>query len=157
MADENILQTLKICRGYLLQTIKDVSDEQMLIVPDGANNNILWNLGHLAHGHAGLIYGPCGLTPPVPDNYGGLFTSGTSPSTWAEAPPVADVKRVFRESFKQSIEDYSSGAFDDFTPRDLVPGIAVQNVEQAFGFVCIHEGVHIGSIISILNLMGVSK
>jgi len=154
MADENILGTIELSRGYLLQTIAKTSDEQLLIVPEGANNNILWNLGHLALSHAGLTYGPCELTPPVPENYGPLFKGGTSPSSWDDAPSVDEVKECFHATHSKMLEDYRAGVFDGFKPKDLMPGVTLNNVEQAFGFNCIHEGVHIGTIISILNLMG---
>lgn len=153
MADSNIMNSFGLARGYLLQIIKDVSDEQMLVVPEGANNNILWNLGHLAHAHTGLTYGPCELASPIPENYGDLFKGGTSPSTWEETPSIADVKEHFRGSHAKILEDYQAGVFDGFKPRDLMPGITLANVEQALGFNCIHEGVHIGTVISILNLM----
>ncbi len=154
MADENVLQSMGLARGYLLTIIKDISDEQMLIVPEGANNNVLWNLGHLAMSHAGLTYGPCGLDSPVPENYGALFKGGTSPSTWDEAPSVAEVKDVFKSSHKKTLEDYKNGAFDDFKPRDFMGGVTLDNVEQAIGFNLIHEGVHIGALINIKNQMG---
>ncbi len=153
MADANILNTAALCRGYLMQMIKDTSDEQMLVVPDGAHNNILWNLGHLAHAHVGLTYAPCGLTPPIPENYGDLFKGGTSPSTWDTAPDLAEVKENFRASYAKLLEDYQAGVLDAFKPMDLMPGITLNNIEQAIGFNCIHEGVHIGTIISILNLL----
>ncbi len=153
MADANILSTVGLCRGYLLQMIKDTSDEQMLVVPAGAHNNILWNLGHLAHAHTGLTYGPCGLTPPIPENYGDLFKGGTSPSTWDAAPDLAEVKEYFHSTHAKILEDYQAGVFDGFKPRDLMPGVTLGNIEQALGFNCIHVGVHIGTIISILNLM----
>ena len=154
MADENLLKTMDLCRGYLLQTIGKTSDEQLLVVPEGASNNILWNLGHLALSHAGLAYGPCGLTSPVPENYGALFKGGTSPSTWDETPSAPDVKEQFTAIHKKMKEDYRAGAFDSFKPMELMPGVTLDNVEQALGFNCVHEGVHLGTIISILNFMG---
>jgi len=153
MADQNILNTVELSRGYLLQILSKVSDEQMLIVPEGANNNILWNLGHLAMSHAGLTYGPCELASPVPERYGPLFKGGSSPSTWDEAPSLDEVKECFKATHTKMIEDYKAGVFDGFKPKDLMPGITLANVEQALGFNCIHEGVHIGTIISIINLL----
>ena len=44
--------------------------------------------------------------------------------------------------------------FTQGTLMDLMPGIKLENIEQALGFNWVHEGVHIGTIISILNLMG---
>ena len=154
MADANVLKAMDLCRGYLLQTISKTSDEQMLLVPEGANNNILWNLGHLTHSHGGLAYGPCGLKPPVPENYASLFKGGTSPATWDETPSVADVKEQFSATLQKMKEDYQAGIFDVFKPMDLMPGVTLDNIEQALGFICVHEGVHIGTIISIMNLMG---
>ena len=154
MADENVLQSMGLARGYLLTIIKDMSDEQLVVVPEGANNNVLWNLGHLALSHAGLTYDPCGLDSPVPENYGALFKGGTSPDSWDEAPSVAEVKDVFKNTHKQMLEDYKNGAFDGFKSREFMGDVTLDNVEQAIGFNLIHEGVHIGALISIKNLMG---
>ena len=153
MADENILNTMDICRGYLQNIIGKLSDEQLVTVPGGANNNILWNLGHLAHSHAGLTYGPCEVPLPIPDSYEDLFKGGTSPANWEQTPVVSDVKEEFNGLYKKIRQDYKSGVFAAFKPRELMPGATLENIEQALGFVCIHEGVHIGSIISICNLM----
>lgn len=153
MADENVLKTMDICRGYLQGIIGKLADEQLLEVPEGANNNILWNLGHLAHAHAGLAYGPCDLPLPIPETYGDLFKGGTSPSTWDQTPDLGDVREQFTSLHKKMKEDYEAGIFDAFKPRDLMPGVTLQNIEQALGFNCVHEGVHIGAIISICNRM----
>lgn len=154
MADENLLQSMDLARGYLRTIIHQLSDEQLVIVPEGASNNVLWNLGHLALSHAGLIYGPCGLESPVPESYGELFKGGTSPATWTETPSLSDVQEQFKAVHERMKDDYRSGVFDGFKPREFMAGVTLSNVEQALGFNIIHEGVHIGALISIRNLMG---
>lgn len=154
MADENLLQSMDLARGYLRTIIHKLSDEQLVIVPEGASNNVLWNLGHLALSHAGLTYGPCGLAPPVPESYSDLFKGGTSPAAWDKAPSVSDVQEQFKGVHERIKEDYRNGVFEDFKPRELMAGITLSNIEQALGFNLIHEGVHIGALISIRNLMG---
>lgn len=156
MADKNVIASMELARGYMLGILRGVSEEQMVVVPEGAKNNVLWNLGHLAQSHAGLVYGPCGLESPVPGHYAGLFKGGTSPSTWDEAPSVAEVKACFKDSHKQMMDDYRKGAFDSYAPYEMMKGVVIENVEQAIGFNIVHEGVHIGAIISICNLLGVS-
>lgn len=153
MADENLLRSTDLSRGYLRTIIHKLSDEQLVIVPEGASNNVLWNLGHLTLSHAGLAYGPCGLESPVPENYGELFKSGTSPANWDEAPSVSEVQEQFKGVHERMKEDYRNGAFDGFKPRELMAGITLDNIEQALGFNLIHEGVHIGALISICKLM----
>ena len=155
MADENILGTMNFCRGYLQNIIGKLSDEELVAVPNGANNNILWNLGHLTHAHAGLTYGPCELPLPIPDSYENLFKGGTSPATWDQTPAVSDVKEEFNGLHEKIMEDYKAGTFAAYKPRELMPGVTLENIEQALGFNCVHEGVHIGTIISICNLMKV--
>ena len=149
MADEQAFLAVEIARGYLMQYVTDLSDEQLLEVPDGAKNNVLWNIGHVVFSHAGLTYGPAGLTSPVPESYEALFKGGTSPSDWSETPPIDEVKGLLESSTAQTKEDYLAGKFDGFKSMDLMPGVTLATVEQAFGFNGIHEGVHLGFIMLV--------
>ncbi len=38
---------IKKARYYLLDGIKDLSADQLNQIPEGFNNNILWNLAHM--------------------------------------------------------------------------------------------------------------
>jgi len=67
----------KQVRGMTLGVIKDLSDEQLLIVPEGLNNNILWNLGHMVISQQYFVYHASGNDMLVPHTLGADFGRGT--------------------------------------------------------------------------------
>lgn len=153
MANASIVKSIVTARGYFLQTIQGLSEEQLTAVPEGASNSVLWNIGHIVCSNAGMVYGPCGLESPIPASYEALFKGGTSPATWSEAPSTEEVLKHFRGMNDDIIAKYTSGALDGFKSHELMPGLAHDNVEDALGFCCVHEGVHIGSVIALKKLL----
>ena len=151
MANASITKSLVTARGYFLQTITGLSEERLLKVPEGASNNILWNIGHIVHSNSAMIYGPCGLESPNPANYVDLFRGGTSPADWSSTPPIDEVLGHFKSMNKQIITKYTGGAFNTFNTFELVPGMTLDNIEDALGFCLIHEGVHLGIVMALMK------
>lgn len=151
---ESLAKNLQIARGYMMQKVDDLSPEQLLEVPDGAANNVLWNLGHVVMSHYGMLYKPSGVELPVPQAWEDWFKPGTSPSDWTEQPPVDEVIAAARNQIPHIIENYSKGAFASFKPYDLVPGVTLSSPEDAMGFMLTHEGSHVGIVISLRRLLG---
>ena len=156
MSSESLVKSLMICRGYMSMHTKGLTDEQLLEVPEGLENNILWNLGHLYDSHCGMTYGRCGVDNPCPESYADLFKGGTKPADWAETPSIEEVVGNFDGIMDKIIADYSSGVFANFEANELAPGMKLDSIEDTFGFLLIHESVHHGNIISMRRLIGVS-
>ncbi|MBB3113204.1 hypothetical protein FHS18_005307 [Paenibacillus phyllosphaerae] len=64
-------------------TPRDIID----IVPEGMNNSIRWNLGHILVAWDNGIFPKISEHRRVPQSYYDLFRKGTSPYTWTEEPP----------------------------------------------------------------------
>jgi len=54
---EFLFDQLKIIRNNTINAVKELSQNQAVEVPEGFNNSILWNLGH--------IYRPVRLNEPI--------------------------------------------------------------------------------------------
>lgn len=155
MSTQALVKTLMICRGYMSMHTKGLTDEQLLAVPEGTENNILWNLGHLFHSHCNMTYGRCGVDNPCPAHYGDLFKGGTKPADWKETPSIKEVTDHFNGSMDKLVGDYTAGKFANYEKLELAPGMTMDNIEEALGFVVIHESVHHGNIITLRRLLGV--
>jgi len=151
VANASITKSLVTARGYFLQTIAGLSEDQLITVPEGASNNILWNIGHIVHSNSSMVYGPCGLELPTPASYVDLFAAGTSPADWTSTPPIDELLEHFKRMNKDIIAKYTGGAFNNFKAYELVPGLTLDNIEDTLGFCCIHEGVHIGVVMALKN------
>ena len=84
-----LLDQMKEIRGYLLGSTKGLSHEQLVVVPEGFSNNILWNVGHAITDNCSMLYPPAGHEFPLPNNYLDWFAPGTSPADWVETPSCA--------------------------------------------------------------------
>ena len=157
MSAEAIFKTLGAARGYFLQTIKDLNEEQLLEVPEGFNNNVLWNVGHIVHTHCGLTYGPCGADSPIPDSFVDLFKGGSSPSDWSETPSIDEVMGLFKSQGEQFQKDYAAGKFENYNKVELFDGYALENIDEALGFNIFHEGVHIGMVVRLVKALNAVK
>ncbi len=144
MSAESVLKTLQACRGFFQKAVNDLSEEQLLEVPDGSNNNVLWNMGHIVYSNCGMTYRRCGLDMPIPEAYIDLFKAGSSPSDWADAPPVKEVVDHFNTGTAKICEDYRAGVFKDFEAFELMPGYKIESIEDVLAFNIFHESVHIG-------------
>ena len=139
-------------RGNFVHNLEGLSNEQLVAVPDKINHNILWNLGHVVHSLYSMTYKPCGLTPPIPDTYEGLFKGGTSPKDWAETPDVEEVLGHIKNSANVIAGELSKGAFDGFKELDLA-GTKLSSIEQVLAFHLFHEGIHMGMCMEIKKLV----
>jgi len=154
MSAESLIKTLMISRGYFQNQMSGLSDEQMLEQPEGATNNIIWHLGHIAHSHNSMVYKACGLDGSVPDSWADLFKGGTSPSDWPENPPIDEVKDRFKNQMNEIVADYQAGKFTNFNKIELTPEVSLDTIDESLGFVIIHESVHIGLAIALKQRLG---
>ena len=122
-------------RAYLLKTVGGLSNEQLLAVPPGLKNNILW-----------------GKTPPVPKVYHDLFKNDTSPADWKETPDAEEVKSVLAELNQRQLEAETSGQLANRKPFSL-GSLLIETNDDAMIFNLWHEGIHLGLSMSIKRLV----
>ena len=157
MINESIYKIVRMTRSYMSRHVTDLDEEQLLEIPDGAGANVLWNVGHVLFTHASMLYPPCGLPMPIPEEYEALFKAGTSPSDWSETPNVEEVLGRLKDLTEHTYVDYKTGKFDQYEDRELLKGYSLDSVEDAFAVNILHEGVHIGVIMSLRKQLGAVK
>jgi hypothetical protein len=140
MARQELVGLLLGGQGLIEKSIDGMSDEQLSAVPEGMSNNILWNLGHLAHS--------------LPEAFPDQFKGGSSPSTWEEAPSVSEVVESFKKLTPRVTDDLLAGKFDSYEAFDLMPGFTMGSIEQVLGFHLMHTGMHMHAIGAIKKALG---
>jgi hypothetical protein len=150
-----LIASARIARGYMRQRIDGMSDGELLRIPTGAENNVLWNVGHVVLSHYRLVYRPSGATVPVPEHWNDWFLPGTSPANWGRnAPSAGDVLDQFDAQFDRIEADHAQGLFATYKPFELKSGSRLGSVEEAMAFNLMHEGIHIGAVIALKQRMG---
>jgi hypothetical protein len=116
-------------------------------VPNGFNNNILWNLGHLIVATENLLFKASGRETHHPEGYEEAFGGGTSPKTWTAEP--ATKNEVLSHLVEQSkrISTTFEGHVGDALPKELtIAGIEMKTVRDLLEFTMIHETMHFTTI-----------
>jgi len=73
------IDTLRKLRLTTLKGIEGLSAEQLNKIPEGYNNNIIWNLAHLIAGQQSICYTRAGLPTPVEESFVNAYKPGTKP------------------------------------------------------------------------------
>ena len=146
--------TFRITRHHMMRELEGLSHEDMLVIPDGRDDNVIWNVGHLLCSLSRLTYVFSGHPLPIPEHYLELFGKGTSAKNWTESPNVAEVLANFTSVAVQVEMDYVSGKFNGYKSLQITPEDTISSVEEAVAFHCFHEGLHIGMIITLKELLG---
>lgn len=145
----SVFGTLKKQRQLIHKTVSDLSREELLAIPAGRTNNIVWNLAHIITVQQGLAYGLTGNPMNIPDEYRAWYFRDTSPADWTGEPDVARLLQELLTLPEQTESDYVSGRLVNFTPYTTTTGVSLETIDDALGFNNFHEGIHYGIILSI--------
>lgn len=147
------IEQLKIIRSAGLRLVSEMDNEHIWLVPEGFNNNLAWNLGHLVVTQQLLHYKLAGLPMLVDDTLVENFKKGTGPSQWGDLPDMRQVRTLFRELPERLAEDYAGGKLERFEPYKTSAGITLNTVDEAILFNNFHEGLHIGYMMAMARLV----
>ena len=146
--EQTIIQHMETVRGITEQTMKKIPEEVSDIIPEGFNNNIRWNFGHIAFVQEKLVFGILGKEMNIPKEYEQLFGAGTKPSEWIETPPsFTEIAEVLTEQ-KTRIKDFIPGRLHENLSKPFTNrvGITLYTVGEAFLYSFYHEAIHIETI-----------
>jgi len=124
----------------------DLTLEQLLAIPEGFNNNILWNTAHLITVQQQLVYGLSRLPLNVPMSYIKKYGRGSFPSPNTTLEEVTEIKNNVLKPLEKTLSDYKNGAFKEFTPYETAIKKVLHNVEEAMDFSSFHDSIHIDRI-----------
>lgn len=145
----NLIQT----RTFLSKLIKDYTQEQMEVIPEGFSNNILWNLAHLVVTQQSLHYALSGNKLLVDELLVAENRKGTSPKDWTNPPRKHDILELLETLPKQLQTDYDQGKFQDYKSYRTSIGITLSSIEEAIIFNNYHEGIHLGTILALRKFL----
>ena len=139
----------KKLRQYILENIKDLSNEQLNQVPTGFSNNIIWNLAHLVAVQQAVCYKRAGKDFKIEESYFDLFKPGTKPELIFDDAMIAKTKTIFIENIDFLQNDYNNKEFENYTTWTTRAGLEITNIDIAINFMMYHEGLHEGLIGSL--------
>ncbi|MFC6268646.1 DinB family protein [Frigoriflavimonas asaccharolytica] len=131
-------------RKNLLDILQKNSVEDLLIIPDGYNNNIYWNIAHTVATEQLLHYYLSGNPFRIDKYWVENYKKGTLPTSEVSATEVEDLGFLLTETSKILMKDYDADFFSDYTPYTTSFGMDLKNIQDAIIFNNIHESLHLG-------------
>lgn len=144
---------LRKSRELVLKRIEGLSHEQLHKIPEGFNNNIVWNVAHLVVTQQLLHYKLSGLQCLVPDELIENYRKGTSPSEEMNEEDFEEVKELLAGLPDTLEEDYKEGIFKEYTEYPTSTGFVLSSIDNAIAFNNLHEGIHLGTIMALTKLV----
>jgi hypothetical protein len=146
------IERIRNARIYLLGLIEDLTIEQLNEIPEGYNNNIIWNLGHMIASQQSICYLRSGVKMFVDEEYPALYKPGTIPNKFVEGAEADRMKKLFITVIDQFGIDHEKGLFLNHPHWKTSYGMEVANIEEAISFVLFHEGLHVGYIMALRRI-----
>lgn len=136
-------------RKTLSQFLQGYTLEQLNKIPEGYNNNLIWNIGHIVVVQQMLVYKLSGLPMMISDEMVNKYKKGSAPIQEATQADVDEIKKFLFETIDQTKIDLDNKIFENFQEFTTMTGFAVKNAKDAISFNIYHEAIHTGIMMGI--------
>lgn len=147
---ELLFKQFEMTRGFFLRDLQDVTAEQASVQPEGFNNTIHWQVGHVLTVTEQFMLGYPRKTTHLPANYIELFGNGTRPADWSgEIPSLEVLAGQLREQLGR-IKEVPAELLDQKLNK---PFLGLETVGELANMALFHESYHLGQIHSMKKLV----
>ena len=123
--------------------------EELNKVPEGFNNNIIWNIAHTIVTQQLLVYKLSGLPMLLSEDMVAAYRKGTKTERDLSQGEVNHVKGLLLSTIEKTKNDYNNKFFQSYTEYTVSTKSTLSNVEEAIDFNNFHEGIHLGYILAL--------
>ncbi len=146
------LEVLSNTRRFFRKYLDDLSLEDLNKIPEGFNNNIIWNIGHILVTQQLLAYKLSGLPMMISDTLIAKYMKGTKPEGFIDQDEVDEIKELLLSTIEKTKEDFNNGLFKNFKEYTVsTTGNTLTTIDDAFQFILFHEGMHLGYVMALLR------
>jgi len=147
------IDKLKKSRKLTLKLIEGLTIDQVNKIPEGFNNNIVWNLAHLVVIQQLLCYKMSGLECKISNEMIAEFQKGAKPTYKVLSEEFQIIKKQFIELPEVLEEDLNKDIFKNYIDYTTSVDVTLKNIEDAIIFNLFHEGIHLGIILQLKKLV----
>lgn len=147
------IDLIRQTRSKALEIISGLSIPELNKIPEGFNNNIIWNLGHLIAAQEGIFYLRGKLELTIEQEFFNSFKNGSRPEREIQAEEIEMIKSLLFSSLDQFESDLDKNVFNNYPAWTTSMGIAINSIDDAIHFLPFHEGLHLGHIMTYKRII----
>jgi len=137
-------------RPFFKQHIENNSLEDLNKIPEGFNNNIIWNIGHIVVTAQLLAYKLSGLPMHISDELVNKYRKDSKPDSAVTQEEVNQIEKLLFSTLEQLESDYKKDVFKTYNAYTVsTTGNTLTNIEEALQFILFHESMHLGYILAL--------
>ncbi len=146
---EALFNSWKTSRKLFMTFFENYSLDQLNKIPEGFNNNLIWNIGHVIVAQQRLIYTGSNQQANISDSLVSKYQPGTRPTEPVSQAEADELKTLLTSVIEPTIADFHKGIFVSYNERTTLTGFHLSSIQDAFLFNNYHEGIHLGCMMSI--------
>ena len=150
---QEILAITKASRNMVTKLIEGYTVEQLNKVPEGFNNNIIWNVAHIMVTQQLLVYKLSGLPMLVTEEMIEKYRKGSKTEHFASQDEVDEILSLLTQTIAKTEVDIQHNVFINFTEYPTSAGYVLTSAQDAMTFNNFHEGIHLGVILGLRKLV----
>lgn len=144
---EYVFEQLNFVRNVTLHIVKDVTESQADALPEGFNNNIRWNLGHIYLVQELFAFHFAQEPVQIPEGFSELFAKGTTPTDWTVQPPQLSVLIELLKEQPIRIREKLIHRLDEQVANPFtLGGLTLKTIGEFLTLSLYHEGGHAQNI-----------
>ncbi|MDF9799448.1 hypothetical protein OKW21_004711 [Catalinimonas alkaloidigena] len=149
---KEIANTLKARKNFMM--ILDAVDEKGLNhIPQGFNNNIIWNFGHMIATQQILCYKLSGLDMHVDKAVIEAYRKGTKPEGMVTGDEIKRLREFAVTTIDQLQKDFDEQRFQEYHEYTTSFGVTLTDIHEGIHFNAMHEALHLGYAMALRRVI----
>lgn len=140
-------------RQNIILLMDNLSLEQLNKIPQGFNNNIIWNFAHIVVSQQILCYRLANLPLYISDEICDQFKKGSKPDRKVTQEEIDFFKQLSIDLIHKLNEDFQKGMFISFNEYQTSSGLVLHNIKEAVHYIQTHDALHHGTILVLKKLV----
>lgn len=147
------INAVRKTRSFILNLVADLTIDELNEVPEGFNNNIIWNLAHMVAAQQGICYVRPGLPTHITDAFFNSYKPGSKPEAKVDEKGVEEIKSLLFSTLDALEADLARGAWTSYPAWTTRYGNEIGSIEDAVSFLLFHEGLHTGYVMALKRVV----
>ena len=130
-------------RKKCIDLLSNISLEDANKIPEGFNNNIAWNFGHLVVSGYSLVFKATQADPNFQIPLVDKFRKGTKPEGFVTQDEINELIELSNNFTLAVKEAWDAGRFNNITSYTTETlGVPITTIEEMITTVAIHDSIH---------------